>query len=395
MFSTTSLGLGMSAATLELLGDAFSVIQTSLGDGHGNPSDSEPTRVPMPGLQRTMPSKAVSAAVAENTVLPMFSDVFVVSLPSRADRRADMERIRQAVPLFNFSFFDATPADDRRISVIYDTVKQTRETYTTSSSTAPTFLWPEDASALSHSPLGQAGADRWATAALATETAALSTSTQTASYDTHLDPFPRAEPLTCASQNYVSGPPYSLALPPYQLLTRSKLACWHSHVAVLRAIAERDDGTDKVALILEDDIDVERDVEERLQSLWGELPEQWDMLFLGHCWSNESYHAALPHAHTSNKASSLHPSRAPKCTHAYAVTRAGARRLVEHLRYVPFAYSRALDQAYAWLVLSGRVRSYSVVPSLVVQRKVLSSDIDPGESGVGSHWRESLREGVF
>lgn len=94
-------------------------------------------------------------------------------------------------------------------------------------------------------------------------------------------------------------------------------------------------------------------------------------------------------------ASSLHPSRAPKCTHAYAVTRAGARRLVEHLRYVPFAYSRALDQAYSWLILSGRVRSYSVVPSLVVQRKVVASDIDPGASGVGSHWRESLRDGVF
>ena len=92
---------------------------------------------------------------------------------------------------------------------------------------------------------------------------------------------------------------------------------------------------------------------------------------------------------------SVHPSRAPKCTHAYAVTRAGARKLVEHLRFVPFAYSRALDQAYAWLVLSGRVKSYSVVPSLVVQRKVASSDIDPGHAGVGSEWRESLENGVF
>lgn len=282
MFNTTSLGLGMSEATLELLGDALSVLQSTLGDAHGN--IAEPARfsiLPMPGLQRTVPSKANSAPLASGNPLPMFSDIFVVSLPSRADRRADMERIRHAIPLFNFSFFDATPADARRISLIYDSVRHTREAYTTSSSTAPTFSWPDDVSALSHSPLGQPGADRWATTALATETAAFPTSTPADSYGTDLEPLPRAEPLTCASQDYVSGPPYDLALPAYQLLTRSKLACWDSHVAVLDAIAERDDGRDAVALILEDDIDVERDVQERLQSLWGALPEQWDMLYLG------------------------------------------------------------------------------------------------------------------
>ena len=91
----------------------------------------------------------------------------------------------------------------------------------------------------------------------------------------------------------------------------------------------------------------------------------------------------------------IHPSHAPKCTHAYAVTRAGAAKLVAHLRFAPFAYSRALDQAYAWLILSGRVQSYSLVPSVVVQRKVAPSDIDPGDAGVGSPWRESLQDGVF
>lgn len=399
LFSTTSLGLGMSDAAGGLLGDALSLIQTPLRDSHGNPAESSQYSVlPMPGLEPTEPSQASSPGLAGTTPLPTFSDVFVVSLPSRADRRADMERIRHAVPLLNFSYFDATPADDRRISMIYDRVKQTREAYATSSRTALTFSWPAHVSAFAHSTLGEEGADLWATTALATETATLSTATRPASYGNNLDPLPRAEPLTCASQNYVSGPPYSPALPSYQLLTRSKLACWYSHVAVLRAIAESRDRASadaEVAVILEDDIDVERDVQERLESIWGALPEQWDMVFLGHCWSNETYHAALPHAPTADKGTSLHPSRAPKCTHAYAVTRAGARRLVEHLRYVPFAYSRALDQAYSWLILSGRVRSYSVVPSVVVQRKVGRSDIDPGESGVGSHWRESLRDGVF
>lgn len=117
----------------------------------------------------------------------------------------------------------------------------------------------------------------------------------------------------------------------------------------------------------------------------------------GHCWSNESYHPAWarPYSSNSGRPTTLHPSFAPKCTHAYAVTRGGARKLLLHLDYPPFAFSRALDQAYSWLILSGRIKSYSVVPSMVVQRKIAFSDIDAGMNGFGSVWKEELENGVF
>lgn len=284
LFSTGSVGLGVSEATLELLGDVFDLIQTPMRDGDGNRAESPRFSVlPMPGLQ-DIPSQASSAPIAGDPPTPMFSDIFVVSLPSRADRRADMEKLRDAVPLLNFSYSNATPSDDRRISTIYEHVRQTREAYATSSHSSATFAWPDDASALVHSPLGHAGADLWTSADLAAQSSALSTSVQPEKDSTILDPRPRGEPLTCASQNDVSGPPYSPALPPYQLLTHSRIACWHSHAAVLRAIAERHEGEKagrEVALILEDDIDVERDVHERLHDIWNALPEEWDMLFLG------------------------------------------------------------------------------------------------------------------
>ena len=117
----------------------------------------------------------------------------------------------------------------------------------------------------------------------------------------------------------------------------------------------------------------------------------------GHCWSDESQRppvATLPWS-LSGRGISLHPSRAPKCTHAYAVTRRGALKLVQHLRYPPFAFSRALDQAYAWLVMSGRINSYSVVPSIVVQRKVTWSDVDEGTAGLGSEWKDTLVDGIL
>ena len=36
-----------------------------------------------------------------------------------------------------------------------------------------------------------------------------------------------------------------------------------------------------------------------------------------------------------------------------------------------------------------------MVPSLVVQRKKLKSDVDSGDSGIGSGWKEGLFDGVL
>jgi hypothetical protein len=88
----------------------------------------------------------------------------------------------------------------------------------------------------------------------------------------------------------------------------------------------------------------------------------------------------------------IHPSRTPACNHGYALTRSGARKLLVHLRYPPFAYSRAVDLAISWLVQSDRVKSFSVYPSIIVQRKTTNSDIMPGK---GSDWVDKLFSGVY
>jgi hypothetical protein len=69
----------------------------------------------------------------------------------------------------------------------------------------------------------------------------------------------------------------------------------------------------------------------------------------------------------------------------------GARRLLLHLTYPRFAYSRAIDHALAWVVQSGRLNAFSVVPSVVVQRKIGNSDVGMGK---GSGWRDRLVKGV-
>ena len=118
---------------------------------------------------------------------------------------------------------------------------------------------------------------------------------------------------------------------------------------------------------------------------------------IGHCWSDESRFPTLrnvslrlPTGHTT--LSGLHPANSPKCTHAYMLSRSGARRVIAHLRHPPFAYSRAIDQALAWLIQSGRLRAFSIVPPVVVQRKIAVSDVMPG---LGSAWRDELYDGVL
>jgi hypothetical protein len=59
-----------------------------------------------------------------------------------------------------------------------------------------------------------------------------------------------------------------------------------------------------------------------------------------------------------------------------------------------------LDQAIAWLVKSGRLKAFSVVPSVVVQRKLGASDVWEGtiegkERNKGSAWKETLVDSAF
>ncbi|KAJ1310782.1 hypothetical protein OPQ81_009303 [Rhizoctonia solani] len=164
-------------------------------------------------------------------------------------------------------------------------------------------------------------------------------------------------------------------LPYWRILTRAVIACWHSHISVIREIASETiqaDTPDTGVLILEDDIDMEVDIQQRIGRLWEALPPNWDILFLGHCWSAEDTYPAL-RSHDQ-----LHPSHSPKCTHAYALSRKGARRLVQLLRDPSVAYGRPLDAALLDLIQSNLVDAYSVHPSVIIQTKDTPSDIFPG-----------------
>ncbi|CAA7267312.1 unnamed protein product [Cyclocybe aegerita] len=299
--------------------------------------------------------------------------IYVISLPARHDRRKDMEKIRLSLNL-SWTYVDALPSANPLVGIMMQwiTLVRNRPPYLTRSDDSPSpdktsFSWPEDAETMNE-------LDFW-----------------------NVDPWPSLfgvpissslQPLASATQDFTIASNAS-KLPEHLILTPSRVACWYSHLCVIQKIAN---SGDSVSIILEDDIDMERDIHAHLRHIWPNLPPDWDIVFLGHCWSNEALHPPL--ALAEHHYARIHKSVSPKCTHAYAVSRKGARRLLVHLRYPPFAFSRAIDQAIAWLVESGRLKSYSVVPSLVVQRKVSTSDVMVGK-GTGSKWKDRLTNGIL
>ncbi|KDN39557.1 hypothetical protein RSAG8_08713, partial [Rhizoctonia solani AG-8 WAC10335] len=164
---------------------------------------------------------------------------------------------------------------------------------------------------------------------------------------------------------------------PNEPITRAQVSCWYSHYQVLLKIAR---GEDQVAIVLEDDIDMEWDLEKRLRGMWPYLPKDWDIVMLGHCMSDENENPPVRgHPH-------LHPSKHVLCTHAYAISRSGARRLVRYLRTPLFAFSRPIDHAIQHFNHHKILNIYSVEPAVVIQTKDTVSDIVDGTGGAQTEW---------
>ncbi|GAA5928238.1 hypothetical protein JCM3775_000552 [Rhodotorula graminis] len=187
---------------------------------------------------------------------------------------------------------------------------------------------------------------------------------------------------------------------------REKLAVRQVHEGVLstywgqtRAIKRMLDNGDRRALVLEDDVDVEWDVQSLWESIARKLPrdtegdDAWDVAYLGHCWGGEYQEPMYLHP-------LLHPSTAPMCLHGYALSRPGAKHLLSSMLDPWRAFSAAVDAVVPALLHAQRalprsapehplVRSYSIVPPLVVQRKDGPSDL---QRGTGSPWRGVLRD---
>ncbi|KAF8330318.1 uncharacterized protein EI90DRAFT_3060255 [Cantharellus anzutake] len=377
-----------------------------------------------------------------NATLGIAGRIFVISLPRRDDRRVKMKALAEFMRL-KFTFVNATDASDAAVTVIMERVRWERSLHALRihwglSPKLPSNLtglersdyihWPPDAQPChlkvdsdcsETDELGLDGSDLWTLDPL---------QDKRSSQVTNPLPDPPSPdfrlPLPCT--------PLPLSLP--SLMQSHDGAFGNLIRGTADALSLGKEGGDSVAVVLEDDVDMEFDLKARLALVWPSLPARWDIVFLGHCWSpGEGTRTALRsvtilnysdytnHKEATSYTFALHPSISPKCTHAYAVSKSGANRIIRHLRTTathfphfhhsganhrgietqhqgpfchdvpcggtPFAYSRALDQALVRLIQGHRLRAFSIVPSIIIQTKDVPSDIMRGN---GSSWKDEL-----
>ncbi|KAG5352578.1 hypothetical protein C0989_001702 [Termitomyces sp. Mn162] len=193
----------------------------------------------------------------QNHTLGIASRIYVLSLPARTDRRRDMEHLRETLGL-QWTYMEAMDSRNGIVERIMDSVRLLRQMRTSDS----IFKWPDQQVSLNER------IDAWDPAFLAP-------------LSVHSGSPSQSQPLVCATQNDTIVP-YNPDFPEHKILTGARIACWYSHLSVIYTIANDFAlRPDDAVIVLEDDVDMEQDIHQRLQNIWPFLPTDWDIVYLG------------------------------------------------------------------------------------------------------------------
>lgn len=244
----------------------------------------------VPDAPHLLPKISVPSSFHE---LGIASQVFVLSLPRRADRRLAMDALSHALE-FEFIYVDGVEATDASIDRVLRDLKMDRHTFRQKKSSWETM----DPNALTlHVPEYEytareewrAGASESSDSMSSTDGAILSIT----SLDTHASAPALSDGafeyggtfdlLSCATPEDPFPVPLNATelhlLPPWRILSRGMVACWIGHLNIIRQIFQL---KLEVAIVLEDDVDMEYDISRRLKDMWPALPRDgWDIVMLG------------------------------------------------------------------------------------------------------------------
>ncbi|CAG8607271.1 23091_t:CDS:1, partial [Racocetra persica] len=152
------------------------------------------------------------------------------------------------------------------------------------------------------------------------------------------------------------------------VLNPAQISCYLSHYKIYQSIIQR--GYDS-ALILEDDVDFELNIASIISDTYRVLPSDWDIFFLGYCDSTETQGQLLD-GQSSSSPYTIRRSTMPVCTHGYAISRAGALKLIEYLNPI----TKTVDATILRLLQSRTINAFSLVPLAMVQWR---SSINPSD----------------
>lgn len=243
-----------------------------------------------------------------------FDHIYVLSLPHRTDRRSRMSKLARALG-FQFTFVDATSKESPIIGWIAERVKEIRdrkvkilapllgkpEAEIGGMGTGSLWLKGNDPKIGLEFPELSTLDDRWTIDSLKAATLDKDSSTSTNDEDvlesdysgekvvdwvTYLESTDKLDLLKPSDPHVnvtelLHDPVEPL---PARQVNEGVVATWYSQTRVWKKMIEN---KDKSALILEDDVDIEWDIERIWPNVERALPENWEVVFLGHCWGRE------------------------------------------------------------------------------------------------------------
>lgn len=219
-----------------------------------------------------------SGNIVKTKRLGVASSITILSLPTRLDRRQDMDSLRLLldIPKSEWKYMDAVASTDKRVLPVLEWVQYVRSTFVASAPKSR-FSWPDeeeiDRLVQSDTVLGLWDTYPWLSPVEIESRSAGSG-------------FPNANPpsVPCMIKDFTLPRilDQSAHIPPHRILTPARVACWYSHLEAIQRIANSPVLQEQeAAIILEDDVDMESDIVEQLGLLWKSLPLHWDIVFLG------------------------------------------------------------------------------------------------------------------
>ncbi|CAG8549670.1 16708_t:CDS:1 [Racocetra fulgida] len=152
-----------------------------------------------------------------------------------------------------------------------------------------------------------------------------------------------------------------------------------SHYDVYKSIINLKYGS---ALILEGDMDFELRITSIMVDVHRILPLDWDIIHLGYCNSEGKSGEPLLRSNNNLSGYKLVKSEKPYCTFAYAVSHAGALKLIEKIDNSTKSSHKSLDVELVNIIQSREINSYTLVPPVIVKSGKSHSDKETSDINI-------------
>ena len=138
----------------------------------------------------------------------------------------------------------------------------------------------------------------------------------------------------------------------------NEVACALSHLGVIKKFFDSTRTNANTCLIFEDDIVLDTDCYDKVKKNLDMVPADWDLINFGRCWDNCS---------TQQKVNEfIVTSENSLCSHSYAVSRKGAKKILDAC----YPILVAVDRFYVNLALKKKLIMYSSSPRIFEQLKM-------------------------